>query len=89
MHHRADDPLVTRIVAVLTEVLFLPPGSLTPETRLADLDLDSLDLMEAMLELEIRLGYSFDVNFIDARTTGELTVGCMEFRSVRQGSEQV
>lgn len=67
------DPVVGEIVLLLRRIVYAPDGSITPETRLADLGLDSLDLMEAGLELEALLGRDLpDMALRDARTVGDL-----------------
>ena len=53
----APDPLVGEIVVLLRKIVYAPEGSITAATRLGDLGLDSLDLIEAGLELEALLGH--------------------------------
>lgn len=80
MSVRAADPEIARIIAALTEILYLPADSITAGTRFADLGLDSLDLVEAMLELEVTLGRDLDHDMAGACTVGELAAGCIGVR---------
>jgi acyl carrier protein len=51
----------------------LPGGSLTPQTRLADLAADSLDLVELVLDLEEEFGVSFaQADLRTVHTLGDL-----------------
>ena len=70
---RVPDPLVGEIVGLLRKIVYAPTGSITPQTRLADLGLDSLDLIEAGLELEALLGRDLREGTLrDAVTVGDL-----------------
>jgi acyl carrier protein len=65
--------LVNEIVAVLQKIAYVDGRSISAETRLGDLGLDSLDLVEAGLELEAIVGNELpDHAFNDARTIREL-----------------
>jgi acyl carrier protein len=67
------DSLVADCVAILRQIVYLPEGAITEQTRLADLGLDSLDMMEAALELEAALGRELpDGAMINARSVGDL-----------------
>lgn len=67
------DPLVGEIVLLLRKIVYAPEGSITMQTRLADLGLDSLDLIEAGLELEALLGRDLPESALsEARTVGDL-----------------
>jgi acyl carrier protein len=61
------------IVRLLRTVLHLPSATLTADTRIDALGLDSLDLVEAALELEAIVGRELpDGALAEARTVGEL-----------------
>ena len=67
------DPLIGEIVLLLRRIVYAPDGSITAETRLADLGLDSLDLVEAGLELEALLGRDLPESLLsEAQTIGDL-----------------
>jgi acyl carrier protein len=67
------DPSVGEIVSLLRKIIYLPESSITAQTRLTDLGLDSLDLVEAGLELESLLGRELPENALaEARTVGDL-----------------
>ncbi len=68
-----SDPLVGEIVQLLRKIVYAPDGSITPQTRLADLGLDSLDLIEAGLELEALLGRDLPEDALrDVETVGDV-----------------
>jgi len=70
---RPVDPMVGEIVLLLRKVIYAPDASISVDTRLEDLGLDSLDLIEAGLELEALLGRNLPENALqDARTVGDL-----------------
>jgi len=61
------------IVRLLRTVLHLPPAALTAQTRLDTLGLDSLDLVEAGLELEAITGRDLpDGALTEAHTIGDV-----------------
>lgn len=67
------DPLVGEIVLLLRRIVYAPDGSITPETPLTDLGLDSLDLIEAGLELEALVGRDLPEGALRAvATVGDL-----------------
>jgi acyl carrier protein len=67
------DPLVGEIVLLLRKIVYAPDGSITPATLLTDLGLDSLDLIEAGLELEALVGRDLPEDALrEARTVGDL-----------------
>ncbi len=69
----AGDPMLGEIVLLLRKVIYAPDGSVTAETPLEDLGLDSLDLLEAALELEALLGRDIaDMALRQVRTVGDL-----------------
>ncbi len=70
---RDCDPLAGEIVVLLRKIVYAPDGSITPQTRLAELGLDSLDLIEAGLELEALLGRDLPEDALrDVETVGDL-----------------
>ena len=66
-----SDPLVDDIVVLLRKIVYVPDSDITAQTELAALGIDSLDLMEAGLELEALL----DREVADDALTGARTVG--------------
>ncbi len=69
----AADPVLGEIVLLLRRIVYAPAGSITPETELHDLGLDSLDLVEVGLELEGLLGREIAVEALrDVRTVADL-----------------
>jgi acyl carrier protein len=73
MRPTETDALTMRIIAVLRDVLYIPEQRFCPAMPLADLDLDSLDLVEAGLELEAMFGCPLPTAGLGAaRTVGEL-----------------
>ena len=67
------DLIVEEIVLLLRRIIYAPDASITPQTRLAELGLDSLDLVEAGLELEALLGRDLPASALaDARTVGDV-----------------
>lgn len=70
---RDCDSLAGEIVVLLREIVYAPDGSITPQTRLAELGLDSLDLIEAGLELEALLGRDLPEDALrDVETVADL-----------------
>lgn len=71
MAHGAVDggPPPSELIGVLAEIVGVP--SLPDDVRLAELGIDSLDVLEWLYELEERLGVEFDT-YLDEST--ELTV---------------
>jgi acyl carrier protein len=82
---RPADTLVSEIVHLLCKILYAEDGSVTPQTRLADLGLDSLDLVEAGLELEALLGRDLpECSLNEAETVGDLA-RCLGEPAPRRG----
>jgi acyl carrier protein len=80
------DAMVGEIVMLLRKVIYAPEGSMTAETRLTDLGMDSLDLIEAGLELEALLGRDLPENALtEARTIGDLARCFGDVRPARAG----
>ena len=54
----------SNILAALQQVLEkdhdIPPGTVTPETQIADLGIDSLGMIELIFNLEDRIGVKVD-----------------------------
>jgi len=64
---------VDHFITVLGEILYTPQKTINQDTHLADLGLDSLDLIQAALELEAILGCEVpDGTLAAARTVGDL-----------------
>jgi acyl carrier protein len=73
MHSGEPGDAVGEIVRLLRAVLHLPPAALTAQTRLDALGLDSLDLVEAGLELEAMVGRELPEGALaDARTVSDV-----------------
>lgn len=69
-----SDPLADQIRARLSAVLRKPLEGVAPETSLAALGFDSLDMITAMFELEDQFGISIpDEQFRALRTVGDVT----------------
>lgn len=69
-----SDPLAVQILARLSAALHKPLEGVAPETSLAELGLDSLDLITAIFELEDQFGISIpDEQFRALGTVGEVT----------------
>lgn len=51
--------IMERLVALLQEKFGTDPGSVTLQTRQQDLGIDSILLVDLMLDIEDRLGFSF------------------------------
>lgn len=66
--------LTSNIVAMLCKMLYASDCNITADTALADLGLDSLDLVEAGLELEAIVGHDMpdSILYDGACTIGEL-----------------
>ena len=61
------------LIEVVTERLGLEPGALRPETRLADAQLDSLDMLEVALTIEKHTGVEIpDAAFPTFATVGDV-----------------
>ena len=70
---QSSDPLVGELVLLLRRIVYAPEGSITPETLLTELGMDSLDLVEAGLELESLIGQDLPEDALaEARTVGDL-----------------
>ncbi len=70
---RHPDPLVGEIVLLLRKIVYAPDGSITPHTRLDELGMDSLDLIEAGLELEALLGRDMPEDALrNVQTVGDI-----------------
>ena len=73
MHPPETRDLVGDIIALVRRLVYAPDRGLTAETRLADLGLDSLDMVEAGLELEAMMGQDLpDGAFGSVTTIGDL-----------------
>ena len=68
-----EDAAMADVMALLRRLIYAPEGGIAPATRLDDLGLDSLDLVEAGLELEALTGRELpDKVFANAQTVGDL-----------------
>jgi acyl carrier protein len=84
---QSSDPLVGELVLLLRRIVYAPEGSITPQTLLTDLGMDSLDLVEAGLELESLIGRDLpEYALAEARTVGDLA-RC--FGTEMEGAESV
>ncbi len=76
-----NNSLVAEIIVKLRSIIYAPEGSITSRTMLADLGLDSLDLMEAGLELEAAIGHDMPDNALfEVKTVGDLAA-CLAGRA--------
>jgi acyl carrier protein len=67
------DPMADKIIRKLAAIAKAPPESITVESSLAALGLDSLDLISAVFELEEQCGVSIpDAEFRAYRTVGDV-----------------
>ena len=65
--------LVAEIVALVQQLVYARDSNINAQTRFADLDLDSLDIVEAGLELEAIVGCDLpDGAFASMTTIGDL-----------------
>ena len=60
-----------RVIALLAEHLDVDASTITEETTFEDLDIDSLDTVEIMMEMEDEFGIEIKVEDI-GKTVGEL-----------------
>ncbi len=60
-----------KLEELIAEYKPVEPGSLTPETTFAQLDLDSLDLVDMAMACEDRFGVTVEVNE-NLKTIGDL-----------------
>jgi acyl carrier protein len=68
-----SDALLGQVVALLRTLVYAPHSSVTAETMLVDLGMDSLDLVEVGLELEAAIGCDLpDGALAHALTVGDL-----------------
>ena len=75
MRTSETDPSSACVITTLAEILYLPASGVTAETCIADLGLDSFDLLEAGLELEVALDCALSNAHLAARTIGDLAIG--------------
>ena len=69
-----DDPRVATIIDVVAKETGIEPGRLTMDASMAELGIPSLDLVQAIFELETRFG--FEIPVVSERTGAEFdTVG--------------
>ncbi|MFJ2773799.1 acyl carrier protein [Streptomyces sp. NPDC087300] len=72
-----------KLLAILGDQLHVPVEGLTPETTLADAELDSLALVELSLILEKSLGFEIPEESLTGVTTLGDVVGLMENAGTR------
>ena len=68
---RAWDPVERQIAALVAEVGELEPDDVVPGATLADLEVDSLDLVEIAVEVERAFGVRFQDRDLKGVTTVE------------------
>lgn len=80
-----EPPLQDRILALLADYLDVPVDELTPQTTLAELEIDSLDFLEIMFEVEEELGIEIPDDAADLkerlRTLDDVIVLASEIQS--------
>ncbi|CAH2604809.1 Acyl carrier protein [Rhodovastum atsumiense] len=74
MHIDPNTAIANKVVHVIRESLFMPNVPIERHTRLVeDLDVDSIDLMEALIDLETDFGVEFPPDAtLRFRTVGNL-----------------
>ncbi len=63
-----NDPIAERVKAIIADQALIDPADLTPDSRLADLGVDSLGLVECIFGIEEAFGISVPFN---ANTPGQ------------------
>ncbi len=72
---------IAEFVAMLRKIIYVPDGKITATTPLTELGLDSLDLLEAALELEAAVGRELpDGTLFRVRTVGDVAA-CLAARA--------
>ena len=61
-----------KLVAFAAEHLELDPAEITPASTFEELDIDSLDIVEMVMDLESELGVELDFEDQNIKTFGEL-----------------
>ena len=61
-----------KLVAFAAEHLELDPAEITPDSTFEDLGIDSLDIVEMVMELEGELGIELEMEYQKITTFGEL-----------------
>ena len=61
-----------KLVAFAAEHLELDPAEITPDSTFADLGIDSLDIVEMVMELEGELGVDLEVEDETITTFGQM-----------------
>ena len=61
-----------KLVSFAAEQLELDPAEITPDSTFEDLGIDSLDIVEMLMELEKKLGVELDLEDQKIATFGEL-----------------
>jgi len=61
-----------KLVAFASEQLELDPSEITPDTTFESLGIDSLDIVEMIMDLEAKLGVELDLEDQKISTFGEL-----------------
>lgn len=70
------DEITEKVIATLATVKRIPPESITPESSLADLGIDSLDTFTLLFELESKFNISIpDDEARNIRTVNDIVEG--------------
>jgi len=71
---RSDEKILAKVIELIRETLYLPSGEITGETNLKqDFGLDSLDILQAFLDLEAEFDLEFSHDTMwDCESLGEV-----------------
>jgi len=70
----ANPDLARQLIEIVAAEAMIDPAALTPETALADLDIQSADYVMILMAVEEKFGtyISVDTDFTEAKTVGDL-----------------
>jgi nodulation protein F len=66
MEKRMSGEIVDETIRIIAEKIELDPASITPNTKLSDIDITSLDLADIVFELEDKFDIEIELNTTDA-----------------------
>jgi nodulation protein F len=66
MEKRMSGEIVDETIRIIAEKIELDPASITPDTKLSDIDITSLDLADIVFELEDKFDIEIELNTTDA-----------------------
>jgi acyl carrier protein len=80
------DEITEKVISTLAAVKRIPPESISPESSLADLSIDSLDTFTLLFELESKFNISIpDDEARNIRTVGDIVEGVRKLIANRAG----